>query len=43
VEMLLARDRDFSLFPELPTRDPIASLRVIRMIKGCGRRPKQSE
>ena len=29
VEMLLTRDRDFSLFPELPTRDPIASLRVI--------------
>ena len=29
VEMLLTRDRDFSLFPELPTRDPINSPRVI--------------
>ena len=29
VEMLLTRDRDFSLFPELPTSDPIASPRVI--------------
>ena len=29
VEMLLTRDRDFSLFPELPTRDPIDSPRVI--------------
>ena len=29
VEMLLTRDRDFSLFPELPTRDPIASPQVI--------------
>ena len=29
VEMLLTRDRDFSLFPELPTRDPIASSQVI--------------
>ncbi len=24
VEALLTRDRDFSLFPELKTRDPIA-------------------
>ena len=29
VEMLLTRYRDFSLFPELPTRDPIDSPRVI--------------
>lgn len=29
VETLLTRDRDFSLFLELPTRDPIASPRVI--------------
>ena len=29
VEMLLTRDRDFSLFPELPTRDPINSPPVI--------------
>ena len=25
-EVLLTRDRDFSLFPELPTRDPLATL-----------------
>jgi predicted nucleic acid-binding protein len=24
VEKLLTRDRDFSLFPELPTQDPFA-------------------
>ena len=29
VEMLLTRDRDFSLFPELPTRDPIDFPQVI--------------
>ncbi|MCY4209939.1 MAG: PIN domain-containing protein [Gammaproteobacteria bacterium] len=29
VEMLLTRDRDFSLFPELPTHDPIDSPQVI--------------
>ncbi len=26
VDVLLTRDRDFSLFPELPTRDPLATL-----------------
>ena len=25
VEILLTRDRDFTLFPELPTRDPLAN------------------
>lgn len=27
IEYLLTRDRDFSLFPELPTRDPLANNR----------------
>ena len=27
IEYLLTRDRDFSLFPELPTRDPLMSKR----------------
>ena len=28
VEALLTRDRDFSLFPELPTRDPLLGARL---------------
>ena len=27
VEALLTRDRDFSMFPQLPTRDPLAGTR----------------
>ena len=30
VEALLTRDRDFALFPELPTRDPFAVGRSLR-------------
>lgn len=29
IEYLLTRDRDFSLFPELPTRDPLAHSRKL--------------
>ena len=28
IETLLTRDRDFALFPELPTRDPVSSRRT---------------